>query len=136
MQGLRELRALLAPGTELGLALGVLALEALPGLFRVAQLRLEPRDLGVGGIERSLCGVQGIAGACIVGATAGLASVAWQPMRWVDRIGELAIQFELRRAGIAAASTFAATHGLPLLLAVAAGVVLAPLALYLTLADD
>jgi hypothetical protein len=80
--------------------------------------------------------VQGIAGACIVGATAGLASVAWQPMRWVDRIGELAIQFELQRAGIAAASTFAATHGLPLLLAVAAGLVLAPLALYLTLADD
>jgi hypothetical protein len=80
--------------------------------------------------------VQGIAGACIVGATAGLVSVAWQPMRWVDRIGELAIQFELQRAGIAAASTFAATHGLPLLLAVAAGLVLAPLALYLTLADD
>jgi len=80
--------------------------------------------------------VQGIAGACIVGAAAGLGSVAWQSMRWVDRIGELAIQIELRRAGIAAASTFAATHGLPLLLAVAAGLVLAPLALYFTLADD
>ena len=57
-------------------------------------------------------------------------------MHWVDRIGELAMQLESRRAGIAAASTFAATHGLPILLAVAAGLVLAPLALYLTLADD
>jgi hypothetical protein len=79
---------------------------------------------------------QGIAGACIVGAAAGLTSAAWQSMRWVDRIGELALQVESRRADVAAASTFAATHGLPILLALAAGLVLAPLALYLTLADD
>ena len=80
--------------------------------------------------------LQGIAGACIVGAAAGLATVAWQSMRWVDRIGELAVQLESRRADIASASTFAAAHGLPILLAVAAGLVLAPLALYITLADD
>ena len=80
--------------------------------------------------------LQGIAGACIVGAAAGLATVAWQSMRWVDRIGELAVQLESRRADIPSASTFAAAHGLPILLAVAAGLVLAPLALYITLADD
>ena len=34
------------------------------------------------------------------------------------------------------ASTFAAAHGLPIVLAVAAGLVLAPLVLYLTLADE
>jgi hypothetical protein len=80
--------------------------------------------------------LQGIAGACIVGAAAGLVTIAWRSMHWVDRIGELAVQLESRRADIAAASTFAASHGLPILLAVAAGLVLAPLALYITLADD
>jgi hypothetical protein len=80
--------------------------------------------------------LQGIAGACIAGAAAGLVTVAWQSMHWVDRVGDLAVQLESRRADIASASTFAAAHGLPILLAVAAGLVLAPLALYLTLADD
>ena len=80
--------------------------------------------------------LQGVAGACTVGAAAGLVTVAWQSMRWVDRIGELALELESRRAGIASASAVAAGHGLPILLAVAAGLVLAPLALYLTLADD
>jgi hypothetical protein len=80
--------------------------------------------------------LQGIAGACIVGGAAGLVTVAWQSMHWVDRFGDLAAQLQSRRADIAAASTLASGHGLPLLLAVAAGLVLAPLALYFTLADD
>jgi hypothetical protein len=54
----------------------------------------------------------------------------------MDRIGELAVNLESRRADIAAASTLAAGHGLPILVAVACGLVLAPLAIYLTLADD
>ena len=76
--------------------------------------------------------LQSIAAACIVGAVAGMATLAWQSMHWVGRLGEIAVQLENRRAGIAAASAV----GLPLLLAVVAGLVLAPLALYLTLADD
>ena len=76
--------------------------------------------------------LQGIAGACIVGAATGLVTVAWQSMHWVGRLGEIAVQLENRRAGIAAASAL----GLPLLFAVVAGLVLAPLALYLILADD
>jgi len=80
--------------------------------------------------------LQGIAGACFVGAAAGLATVAWQSMHWLDRIGELAVRLESRRADIAAASTLAAGHGLSILVAVACGLVLAPLAIYLTLADD
>jgi hypothetical protein len=80
--------------------------------------------------------LQGIAGACIVGAAAGLATAAWQSAHWVERIGDFALQLESRRADIASASTFAAAHGLPIVLAVAAGLVLAPLALYITLADD
>jgi hypothetical protein len=80
--------------------------------------------------------LQGIAGACIVGAAAGLVSVAWQSIHWVDRLADLAVRLESRRADIASASTLAAEHGLPILLALAAGLVLAPLALYITLADD
>ena len=80
--------------------------------------------------------LQGIAGACIVGAAAGLATAVWQSAHWLDRFGELALSLESRRADIAAASALAAGHGLPILLAVAAGLVLAPLAVYLTLADD
>jgi hypothetical protein len=80
--------------------------------------------------------LQGIAGACFVGATAGLVTIAWQSVHWLDRIGELAVRLESRRADIAAASTLAEGHGLPILVAVACGLVLAPLAIYLTLADD
>jgi hypothetical protein len=80
--------------------------------------------------------LQGVAGACIVGVTAGLATVAWQSIHWVDRLGDLVVRLESRRADIASASAFAAGHGLPILLALAAGLVLAPLALYITLTDD
>ena len=80
--------------------------------------------------------LQGIAGASIVGVGAALVSLAWESVRWVDRIGELALDLQSRRADIAAASALATTHGLPILLALAAGLVLAPLALYFTLADD
>jgi hypothetical protein len=76
--------------------------------------------------------LQGIAGATIVGAVAGLATVAWRSMDWIGRIGDIAVQLESHGAGISAVSTIA----LPVLLTVAAGLVLAPLALYLTLADD
>ena len=80
--------------------------------------------------------LQGIAGACLVGAAAGLATVAWHSAHWMDRIGELAIVLESRRVDLAAASALAAGHSVPILIAVATGLVLAPLALYLTLADD
>jgi len=80
--------------------------------------------------------LQGVAAACIAGAAAGLVTVAWQSWHWLDRIGELGLQLASRRADIASASALSSGHGLPILLAVAAGIVLAPLALYFTLADD
>ena len=85
---------------------------------------------------RPISVLQGIAGACFVGVAAGAITIAWQSLHWMDRIGELAVNLESRRADIASASALAAGHGLPILLAVAAGLVLAPLALYITLADD
>jgi hypothetical protein len=79
---------------------------------------------------------QGVAAACIVGAAVGLGGAAWRSLHWLARLGDLAAHLEARQASIAAASSFAAQHGMPILLALAAGLVLAPLALYLTLADD
>jgi hypothetical protein len=80
--------------------------------------------------------VQGIAGACLVGAMAGVVTIAWESMRWLERLGDLAVRLESRRAEIASATTLASGHGMSILVAVAAGLVLAPLALYITLADD
>src|SRR4051794_17757371 len=79
--------------------------------------------------------LQGIAGACVTGAAAGLVTLVWQSRPWIDRLGEIAMRLE-SGGSLATASTIAARHGLPILAAVAAGLVLAPLALYLTLADD
>ena len=80
--------------------------------------------------------LQGVAGACIVGVATAVVGVAWQSIHWVDRLGDIAVRLADRRADIAAASALAAGHGLPILLAIAVGLVLAPLALYFTLADD
>jgi len=80
--------------------------------------------------------LQCVAGACVVGAAAGVVSVAWRSIHWADRVGDLAVRLADRRADIASASALAAGHGLPILLALAAGLLLAPLALYFTLADD
>src|ERR1700694_1282901 len=67
VRGWRERRALLAPGAQLREPLRMLVLQALARLFDMAQLRLEPRDLGVGGVERRLCCVQRVAGAVMRG---------------------------------------------------------------------
>jgi hypothetical protein len=87
-------------------------------------------------VTQPISALQGIAVACIAGLAAGFVTVVWQSVHWQDRLGDLAVSLDSRRAGIASASALAAGHGLPILIAVAAGLVLAPLALYLTLADD
>ena len=76
--------------------------------------------------------LQGIAGACFVGVAAGFVTVAWQSVHWMGRIADLAVDLESRRADMTSATMLA----VPILLAVALGLVLAPLALYFTLADD
>ncbi len=67
MQRLGQLGALLAPGGELGAALGVLRLEALARLLDMAQLGFVAGHLGVGRVQRPLRGVKciprGIVGA-------------------------------------------------------------------------
>jgi len=84
--------------------------------------------------SRPITVAQGVAGACAVGLTCGLASIAWRSVPWADRFGELATRLATRRVDLA--STLAMEHALPLVLVLAACLVLAPLALYITLADD
>jgi len=79
---------------------------------------------------------QGIAGACLAGATAALATVAWRWLQTADRVGDLFSRIAIDRGSLASASAFGVEHALVVLLGLAACLVLAPLALYITLADD
>jgi hypothetical protein len=79
--------------------------------------------------------LQGIAGACVAGATAALAAAAWRWLDSADRIGDVVSRFALERGG-AAASAFTFEHAMIVVCGIAACLVLAPLALYFTLADD
>jgi hypothetical protein len=80
--------------------------------------------------------LQGIAGACGVGLACALAGVAWRSLRWFERVGDVVAQIDVRRDEIAAASALALQYGVPIVLALAACFVIAPLALYVVLADD
>ena len=86
--------------------------------------------------SRPITIAQGAAGACAAGLTCGLAGIAWRSVHWADRLGELAAQLAARRVELTSASSLAIEHAVPLVLALAACLVLAPLALYVTLADD
>ena len=78
--------------------------------------------------------LQGIAGACVAGATAALATVAWRLAGASARLDDLISYFASGRGGFA--SGFGFEHALLMLVGLAACLVLAPLALYITLADD
>jgi hypothetical protein len=78
--------------------------------------------------------LQGIAGACLAGGTAALAAAAWRWLGPVDRFGDLVSRFALERGG-SATSAFTFEHAVIALVGVVACLVLAPVALYFTLAD-
>jgi hypothetical protein len=80
--------------------------------------------------------LQGVAGACGVGLACALAGVAWRSLPWVDSVGDVVARLDERRDEIAAAFALVVQYGLPITLALAACLVVAPLALYLALADD
>jgi hypothetical protein len=82
--------------------------------------------------------VQGIAGACAIGLAGGLASIAWRSlgrMTVTDRFGEVIAQIAAGCLDVAAVSAIALDHSL-LIVLVLVGCMLAPLALYLAIADD
>jgi hypothetical protein len=78
--------------------------------------------------------LQGIAGACVAGATAALATIGWQSVDGADRIGALVSRFATDQG--AATSGFTVAHVFVLVVGLAACLVLAPVALYLTLAGN
>jgi len=78
--------------------------------------------------------LQGIAGACVAGATAALATVAWRFADASARLGDLVSYVASERGTLV--SGFGFEHALLVLVGLAACLVLAPLALYITLADD
>jgi hypothetical protein len=90
-------------------------------------------------VSQPISVAQGVAGASAVGIAWALAGAAWRSVQWLawgDRVGDVVSRLESQRVGIASASALALEHGPMLLLALAACLVLAPIALYITLADD
>jgi hypothetical protein len=85
---------------------------------------------------RPITVLQAVAAACVAGATAALATVAWRTIHAADRLGDLVSQFASGRGDLVAATSFGVEHALMLVVGLAACLVLAPLALYFTLADD
>jgi len=77
---------------------------------------------------------QGIAGACAIGLASGLAALAWRLLP--ASFSDLIVSIDARREEFSAASALVLQHALPLALGLAACLVIAPLALYLALADD
>ena len=67
---------------------------------------------------------QGVTGACAAGLAGGLAAMAWRTLHGLVSMD------------LVAGSSFALSYGLTILLALGACLVLAPLALYVALADE
>src|SRR4051794_16780717 len=57
--------------------------------------------------------LQGIAGACVAGAAAGLVTLVWQSRPWIDRLGENALRLE-SGGSLGAAAPNAPRHRAPL----------------------
>jgi len=78
---------------------------------------------------------QGIAAAALVGVVAALGGGLWQWSRTADRIGGL-VELLVNRHGATPIASVGFEHAILVLLGVVACLVLAPIALYLTLSDD
>jgi hypothetical protein len=80
--------------------------------------------------------LHGIAGACAVGLLCGLAGTVWRSFHGAWQLGDLVSQLGAGQAGLASAAALAPPLAVPLILGLAACLVLAPVALYFTLADE
>jgi len=84
--------------------------------------------------------LQGIAAATAVGLLVGLGGAWWRSIvlggTWFDRVGDLVSRLDAGRAHLATSASVPAALGLPLLLALAACLIVAPVAVYLATADD
>jgi len=82
---------------------------------------------------RPITVLQGVAGACVAGATMALATVAWRSIDIGTRVGDLVSRAALEHSATAG---FTFEHAAVIVGTLVACLVLAPVALYLTLADD
>ena len=80
--------------------------------------------------------VQGFSGACAVGVACALVTVAWRSVQSFEGFSDIVTRLDAGREQMASASALVATHALPLVLGLAACLVVAPLALYFTLGDE
>jgi hypothetical protein len=80
--------------------------------------------------------LQGFSGACAVGVLCALVTVAWRSVPSFERFSDVVTELETGRAHASLVSALVITHALPLVLAGAACLVVAPLALYFTLTDE
>ena len=88
-------------------------------------------------VARPLTWLHGIAGACAIGVAAAVIGMVWPSLReMVSWLTLEALGADSRVADIAAFVTVAMQRSLPLAFVVAAGIVLAPVALYFVLTDD
>jgi hypothetical protein len=88
-------------------------------------------------VARPLTWLHGIAAACAIGVACGVISIAWPSLR--EMASWLTLQTfgaDSHVADVAALFTAAMQRSLPLAFVVAAGIVLAPVALYFVLTDD
>ncbi len=79
---------------------------------------------------------QGIAAAVTIGTIAGLGGLVWRSVSMFGRVSDVLELVETRKTDIAVAAAFVTAHGLPLLLALAGCLIIAPLAVYLATVDE
>jgi len=87
-------------------------------------------------VSKPITILQGVAGACGVGLAVAVASMVWRSLHFFDSAAGFVARLEERRDEIATASALIVQHGVPIVLALAACFVLAPVALYFALADE
>jgi hypothetical protein len=80
---------------------------------------------------RPITAWQGVAAAASIGLIAGLGGGLWRSIPAIAGFNDVIDLLQTRRTDIAAASAAVAAHGLPVLLAVAACAIVAPIAIYL-----
>jgi hypothetical protein len=79
---------------------------------------------------------QGAAAASAVGLAFGFAGVAWRSLTSDTSLSDILVRLGARSDELATASALVIQHALPVALALAACLVIAPVALYFALSDD
>ena len=85
---------------------------------------------------RPITAWQGVAVAVAIGLVAGVGGMVWRLVTSIARFGGLIDILQARRSDIAAASALIAQHGIPVVLAIAACAIIAPLAIYFATAGE